>query len=160
MSLPNQTLPPLVRKRLDRWLAHWGTPSLSRSLRIEWSSRLRRSFGRCYQDERLIRLTPSLRESQSFLLSEILCHEAAHAAVYELYGAVAHPHGPEWEAMMRTAGFEPRVRIPVVVRNRRSDVPVDRVIRSAHPSEQRRQAAAAGRRRRSAAPRKRARRRR
>jgi len=67
--------------------------------------------------------------------------------VYERYGASAHPHGPEWEAMMRVAGFEPRVSIPVVVRSNRGEVAGDRVVRSPHQGEQRRQAAAEGRRR-------------
>lgn len=94
----------------------WETPALAERLRVEFSSRLRRSFGRCYQRDRLIRLTPSLLTTQSHLLSEILCHEAAHAAVYELHGPRCQPHGPEWQEMMHMAGFEPRVRIPVVVR--------------------------------------------
>jgi SprT protein len=115
MSNP-ATVPIHLRKRLDRWLTQWGVPSLSKTLRIEFSARLRRAFGRCYQDERLIRLTPSLLGSQSWLLAEILCHEAAHAAVYEIYGADAKPHGEQWEELMRMVGFEPRVRIPVVVK--------------------------------------------
>lgn len=63
----------------------------------------------------MIRLAASLGGSQSWLLDEILCHEAAHAAVYEMHGADVRPHGEEWEALMRIAGFEPRMRIPVVV---------------------------------------------
>lgn len=116
MSIPDATLPPRLRKRLDRWLLRWGTPSLVKSLRIEFSPRLVRAFGRCYQERRLIRLTPSLLDSQSHLLAEILCHEAAHAAVYLRHGEAAKPHGEEWEALMRTVGFQPRVRIPVAVR--------------------------------------------
>lgn len=110
-------LPPRVERRLAHWLEHWGTPSLASRLRVEFSPRLTRAFGRCYQSERLIRLTPSLLDSQSALLDEILCHEAAHAAVYERWGSRARPHGVEWEGLMRKAGFEPRVRIPVVVRS-------------------------------------------
>lgn len=117
MPLPPDTaLPPRIRRRLDRWLVRWGTPSLVRTLRVEFSPRLTRAFGRCYQQQKLIRLTPSLLDSQSWLLAEILCHEAAHAAVHDLHGASARPHGEEWEDLMRAAGFEPRVRIPVVVR--------------------------------------------
>jgi predicted SprT family Zn-dependent metalloprotease len=117
MSLPDNGLPYRIEHRLNRWLTRWETPALIGNLRVEFSPRLRRAFGRCYQEERLIRLTPSLRTSQSHLLAEILCHEAAHAAVYELYGIAAKPHGSEWEELMRVAGFEPRVRIPVVVRS-------------------------------------------
>lgn len=128
MPTPEAVIPPRLQRRLDRWLARWGTPALASSLRIEFSPRLRRAFGRCYQDERLIRLTPSLLDTQSHLLAEILCHEAAHAAVYERHGAVAKPHGEEWEEMMRLAGFEPRVRIPVVVRNTTREAASDRVV--------------------------------
>jgi SprT protein len=117
MSLQNSELPQRLQKRVALWLARWNTPSLAETLRIEFSPRLRRAFGRCYQEEQLIRLTPSLRDTQSHLLAEILCHEAAHAAVYELYGSAARPHGQEWEELMRMVGFEPRVRIPVVVRS-------------------------------------------
>jgi predicted SprT family Zn-dependent metalloprotease len=46
------------------------------------------------------------------LLREALCHEAAHAAVYELHGRVPRPHGREWRDLMQTAGFEPRTRMP------------------------------------------------
>lgn len=109
-------LPPALRRRLRRWLGAWGTPQLAATLRVEFSPRLRRAFGRCYRQDRLIRLAASLRSSQSFLLAEILCHEAAHAAVWELHGASASPHGDEWKALMRMAGFRPRLRVPVVVR--------------------------------------------
>ncbi len=128
MPIQEASLPPRLAHRLERWLRRWGTPSLVRSLRIEWSPRLRRAFGRCYLDERLIRLTPSLLDRQSHLLAEILCHEAAHAAVHQLYGPAARPHGAEWEELMRLAGFEPRVRIPVAVRSTPKRPATDRVV--------------------------------
>lgn len=128
MPIQEAPIPPRLARRLERWLRRWGTPSLVRSLRIEWSPRLRRAFGRCYQDERLIRLTPSLLDRQSHLLPEILCHEAAHAAVYQLHGPTARPHGAEWEELMRLAGFEPRVRIPVAVHNSTRRLASDRVV--------------------------------
>jgi predicted SprT family Zn-dependent metalloprotease len=117
MPLVDADLPPRLKKRLAHWLRVWDVPELGASLRIEFSPRLKRAFGRCYQEDRLIRLTPSLLDSQSHLLAEILCHEAAHAAVYERHGAEAPPHGGEWEDLMRMVGFEPRVRIPVVVKS-------------------------------------------
>lgn len=120
MPLADADLPPRLKKRLAHWLRVWDVPELGASLRIEFSPRLKRAFGRCYQEERLIRLTPSLLDSQSHLLAEILCHEAAHAAVFERDGADAQPHGAEWEDLMRMVGFEPRVRIPVVVKSKTS----------------------------------------
>jgi predicted SprT family Zn-dependent metalloprotease len=103
-------------------------PELAATLRVEFSPRLKRAFGRCYQEDRLIRLTPSLLDTQSHLLAEILCHEAAHAAVFERHGGGAMPHGNEWEDLMRMVGFEPRVRIPVVVETAAKTGARDRVV--------------------------------
>jgi predicted SprT family Zn-dependent metalloprotease len=128
MPLTDADLPPRLKRRLSHWLRVWEVPELAATLRIEFSPRLKRAFGRCYQEERLIRLTPSLLDSQSHLLAEILCHEAAHAAVYERDGADAQPHGTEWEELMRQVGFEPRVRIPVVVRSDAKKSARDRVV--------------------------------
>ena len=47
------------------------------------------------------------------LLPEVLCHEAAHVAVYEIFGSSCRPHGPEWAELVRKAGFLPRLRIGV-----------------------------------------------
>jgi predicted SprT family Zn-dependent metalloprotease len=48
----------------------------------------------------------------SAMLFEVLCHESAHLAARDLYGRRCQPHGPEWVALVRAAGFEPRRRIP------------------------------------------------
>ncbi|MCK5800636.1 MAG: hypothetical protein KAI47_25785, partial [Deltaproteobacteria bacterium] len=37
----------------------------------------------------------------------------AHIAVYELYDDGYKPHGSEWQALVRQAGFEPMVRMTV-----------------------------------------------
>ena len=36
----------------------------------------------------------------------------AHLAARELHGRNVRPHGPEWKALMTSAGFEPRTRLP------------------------------------------------
>jgi predicted SprT family Zn-dependent metalloprotease len=36
----------------------------------------------------------------------------AHLATRELHGRSVRPHGPEWKALMTSAGFEPRTRLP------------------------------------------------
>ena len=51
---------------------------------------------------------------------EVLCHEAAHAAVRLLHGDWARPHGPEWRGLMALAGMPARVKIPA------SEIPVCR----------------------------------
>ena len=77
-----------------------------RSGRIELSARLRTSFARSYPKVGLIRLNPVLlKPSYRDLLPEILCHELAHLAVYELFGPGRKPHGPEWQALVEKAGF-------------------------------------------------------
>ena len=45
------------------------------------------------------------------VLREVLSHEIAHIAVRDLHGVGRRPHGPEWMALVRAAGFEPQKRI-------------------------------------------------
>ncbi|MCP3980292.1 MAG: SprT family zinc-dependent metalloprotease [bacterium] len=96
---------------LQTWADVWGVPDLPDRLRVEYAPRLRRSLGRCTPATGHIRLHPALRDAGISLLKEVLCHEAAHAAVYLLYGAGRRPHGVEWARLMRAAGFEPRARV-------------------------------------------------
>ncbi len=103
---------PQLRRQLAPWAKTWELPGFEQRLEISFSSRLRSSLGRCVPRTREIRLAAFLREGPPALLQETLCHEAAHAAVYELHGAGRRPHGAEWRALMRAAGFEPRVRFP------------------------------------------------
>jgi predicted SprT family Zn-dependent metalloprotease len=95
---------------LQRWTALWGCPELAGELRVAVTSRMRVSLGRCYAARREIRLASFLLEAPRGLLEEVLCHEVAHAAVFALHGPAPRPHGPEWKALMRAAGFAPRVR--------------------------------------------------
>jgi predicted SprT family Zn-dependent metalloprotease len=85
---------------------------LERRLEVTFSGRFRRSLGRCVPAAGEIRLAAFLLAGTQAVLWEALCHEAAHAAVYELYGRGPAPHGEEWRALMRAAGFQPRVRVP------------------------------------------------
>ena len=38
----------------------------------------------------------------------MICHEAAHFVVWRRHGQAARPHGPEWAALVKLAGFEPK----------------------------------------------------
>lgn len=96
---------------LARWGRLWGVPRLEERLTLEFSPRLKTSLGRCMPGQGKIRLAASLLEVPRNLLTEVVCHEAAHAAVFELHGRSPSPHGPEWKALMKSAGYEPRVRI-------------------------------------------------
>ena len=94
------------------WAARWGTPGLESRLSVEVSTRMRTSLGRCAPALTQLRIASFLLAAPSNLIREVLCHEAAHAAVYELHGSGVRPHGSEWKQLMRLAGYLPRVRIP------------------------------------------------
>jgi len=103
---------PWWRQSISEWFDLWGVPQLESRLTIRVSSRLRTSLARCLLDRPEIRIAAFLMEAPRPLLSEVLCHEAAHAAVVELHGRRVPPHGDQWRVLMRRAGFEPRARLP------------------------------------------------
>ena len=104
---------------LDALLAHWAVlwnlPGLEDRLAVSFSRRFRRSLGRCAPASGEIRLAAFLQGGPPELLTEALCHEAAHAAVHELHGRGPKPLGVEWRELMRAAGFEPRARVPAAL---------------------------------------------
>lgn len=89
----------------------WGLRGFEQSLRVEWGLRFRRSLGRVQLNRRVVRLSAELATAPVAVLLEVLCHEIAHLAVRDLHGR-CQPHGPEWAALVRAAGFKPRRRIP------------------------------------------------
>jgi predicted SprT family Zn-dependent metalloprotease len=95
-----------------RWSAQWGVPDLRSEVKLELSHRMRSSLGGFYARERVIRIADTLLEAPSHLLHEVLCHEAAHAAIEILHGGGARSHGREWRELMRRVGLEPRVHVP------------------------------------------------
>ena len=97
---------------LATWATLWSCPGLDQRITISFSTRLRSSLGRCTPARNDLRIAAFLLDAPESLLKEVLCHEAAHIAVYELYGRSAKAHGTEWRELMQLAGFKPRVRIP------------------------------------------------
>ncbi|NLF68864.1 MAG: SprT family zinc-dependent metalloprotease [Candidatus Anammoximicrobium sp.] len=96
------------------WMRRWRTSGLAKRLVIEFSPRLRQSLARSLPSRRLIRLNPVLQRPQNAaLLPEVLCHEAAHVAVFELYGPRCRPHGPEWSRLVTMAGFTPTLHLAI-----------------------------------------------
>lgn len=96
-------------KLIRRWMRRWGTPGLAEHVVCQWSPRLRRSLGRAYPQRKLIRLSILLQEPPyRSAFEEVLCHEAAHIAAYELHGNLGVNHGPVWKELMCRAGHEPR----------------------------------------------------
>jgi len=101
-----------LRDRLERWAALWGVPMLADGVALRTSSRLRTSLGSYRVHRTELTLAAWLLSGPEALLDEVLCHEAAHAAVHALHGRRARPHGAEWRGLMQQAGFPPRLRVP------------------------------------------------
>jgi predicted SprT family Zn-dependent metalloprotease len=94
-----------------RTLAHlWQHPALQQ-VAVEVNPRLSRSAGRYLPSQRVIELSAVTLTSPARFRREVLCHEAAHAVVWMTHGRKATPHGPEWQALVRQAGFVPRASL-------------------------------------------------
>jgi predicted SprT family Zn-dependent metalloprotease len=104
----------LNKRRLAAYVASleakWSVPAIVNRVEIQFSRRLRSSLGRCILSRGIVRLNRRLLKARPALLEEVLCHELAHVVTFERHGRHCRPHGPEWAALMRAAGFEPRVR--------------------------------------------------
>lgn len=98
-------------KKINEWFMLWDVNLPISDVTIEFSKRLKTSLGRTHVAKHLVRLNPILLKAEAGYLSEVLCHELAHIAVYEKYGASAKPHGVQWAELMRKAGYEPHVRL-------------------------------------------------
>lgn len=91
----------------------WGIKTLEDHLTLKISGRMINSLGNCRLEAATISLNRTLLDPRNEeVFREVLCHEAAHAAVFLLYGKGCRPHGPEWKALMKTAHYTPRVKIP------------------------------------------------
>jgi predicted SprT family Zn-dependent metalloprotease len=97
----------IARQLLRDWFTLWNLPGAS-TITVRANPRLRTSRARSILSERTIEIRKGLfskPESRSF--AEALCHEAAHLALDKKQER-PRAHGPEWRALMRQAGFEPR----------------------------------------------------
>ena len=103
---------PCIEAWLEEWAAIWRTGDLTGRVQIEPGRRLRRSLGRCHPTSGQVRIHPALFEPENAeLLREVVCHEAAHAAVHLLHGRKVRPHGPEWKHLMISAGYASKARM-------------------------------------------------
>lgn len=113
-----------LRRRIDRWCRIWGVPDLAKGVIVVRSKRLRITLARCHPMRRTIVLRDDLSIGDRDRLAEVLCHEFAHIAAYELYGSRAKAHGHEWQELVRLAGLKPQIRMkdphtPKTITNRR-----------------------------------------
>ncbi|MEI7732971.1 MAG: SprT family zinc-dependent metalloprotease [Verrucomicrobiota bacterium] len=99
-----------LRAHLVQWCQLWQVPELPPQVLILFSVRLNCALGRCRPVRCRITLSDVLLlEPNRRLLVETLCHEAAHLAAFQKFGARIKPHGVEWRSLMQAAGYEPKV---------------------------------------------------
>lgn len=74
-----------------------GATDVARTVRVEWSSRLRTAAGRADYRHSLVTLNPLLRAHGADEIDRTLRHELAHLLAHSRRGRrrIA-PHGPEW----------------------------------------------------------------
>ena len=101
------------RPRIGEWCLLWGVPGLEGRLTMQVSTRMVRSLGRCAPSKLEVRVAEFVVDEPRELLEEVLCHETAHAAAFELHGPRVRPHGKEWRELMERAGFPARLHIPL-----------------------------------------------
>ena len=98
-------LPAAARQRaallLRRLAVLWHRPAVAR-LRVVVLARLRRTLGRYSLRTRRIELSPAVLSPKA--LTDVLTHEAAHAALAQSETKRSRPHGPEWRQLMAQAG--------------------------------------------------------
>jgi hypothetical protein len=109
MPEPPEPAPIQLAAILHPWGCRWGLPGFERNLTILHSKRLTKSLGRCNPATGTITLRADLPPEQ---LPYVLCHEAAHIAVFLLFGPRLKPHGPEWSSLVTMAGFTPSAQCP------------------------------------------------
>jgi len=106
-------IPESARECLSSLGVLWKIESLEDRVTVKYSERMVRSLGNCRPEAALIRLNKILAHARNKkIFREVLCHEAAHAAVFLLYGKRCRPHGPEWRSLILTAHYKPRTKIP------------------------------------------------
>jgi len=110
----------VLRESVVQWGRLWGVPRLGSEVSLRTSSRFQRSLGSYRASRAEITLAAWLVDGPTQLLDEVLCHEAAHAAVRLVHGDGVRPHGPEWRDFMALAEIPARVRIPA------SELPLSR----------------------------------
>lgn len=114
MSLPTVDE---LRKRTDELFSLWRVPD--RAVDVAWNGRLRTCAGRAFVEHGRIELNPNVLGPVPEEVDGVLVHEAAHVAVWRLFGAAGQAHGRHWRALMRLAGQAPEVTHELAIPKRR-----------------------------------------
>ena len=99
-----------LKEDMQHWSLLWGLPSLSHEVTVRFNTRLRTTIARLLSSVDIIEVGPRFMALQS-KRREILCHELAHAAVSRLCRGPQSPHGSQWAALVKSAGFDPASRL-------------------------------------------------
>ena len=99
---------PFAREVLAKVSATWGVDDLNVTATFHINRRFSRSLARVRLKTHRIDLAEAVTQAAPEVLAEILCHEAAHIVAYARHGETIRPHGKEWAALVRAAGYEPR----------------------------------------------------
>ena len=98
------------RARIEELAMLWLTPSIVSAISARFSMRLTSSLGRADAATGRIVLSSSLI-GEPELLDQVVCHEVAHVAAFQLIGRSERSHGPTWQRLVREAGYEPLLRL-------------------------------------------------
>ena len=100
---------PLLQQRLQGFLTLWGIPPGRQAVRAEWSVDAPPRLGELDLEQQVIRLNGAYLVRHPELLSETLCHQAAHWAV-ERFARRGHcDPRVTWLSLMQRAGYQGRV---------------------------------------------------
>src|SRR5262245_2368048 len=91
-----------LRQSMKHWGELWKLPGIEKRIQINFNARLKSSLGRSNVRKGTISLNLILKLQDRQKLLEVVCHEAAHVAVFEIYGKNTKPHGQEWQRLVDT----------------------------------------------------------
>jgi len=100
----------MCRAQLSSLAVAWKHSRVSQ-LDIVVNPSLRSTLARWLPPNNFLEISTAAKSRGARTLREIISHEAAHVVVWDRSGGAARPHGPEWAALMRTAGFRPRATL-------------------------------------------------
>jgi predicted SprT family Zn-dependent metalloprotease len=110
MRMTSDRVVQMARRHLVSLAVCWKHPRISQ-LEIAFNSSLSSTLARWMPPGDVLEISAAAKARGARLIREIVAHEAAHVAVWDRSGGSARPHGREWAALMRAAGFEARATL-------------------------------------------------